>query len=244
MSDNGGSASSSNQQGPRRHYSGKSVGGRRNSPDPVRAARQETPENVRDAVARLCRRSRSPDSSYDKVEGLQQQARTEEQLGRTLTREIDNWNLRIRHTKELEALYREHGKTDEAQEQANALKELRHERDLSMHKFNTAQAEKAATLANARALENRIVAETLQAHNAELRAEVRRLKATQAPECAVCQETAANMAFVPCGHVCVCEACAQALRFAADWSEQGPACPNCRCVGWVRKVYLGAGAVP
>lgn len=43
------------------------------------------------------------------------------------------------------------------------------------------------------------------------------------PECCVCMDGESTMVFVPCGHLCVCAECANALRL--DYNRR---CPMCR----------------
>ncbi|OLQ07407.1 Baculoviral IAP repeat-containing protein 2 [Symbiodinium microadriaticum] len=55
----------------------------------------------------------------------------------------------------------------------------------------------------------------------ELRQEFDRWRRRQVQnQCVVCLDAPANMAFVPCGHLAVCEACAGQL--------ERPICPVCR----------------
>lgn len=52
-----------------------------------------------------------------------------------------------------------------------------------------------------------------------------------AAECIVCLENAADHAFIPCGHVCICGACADVTSLDA--------CPLCRSIATGKlRVYL------
>ena len=62
------------------------------------------------------------------------------------------------------------------------------------------------------------------ANKAEKASRKRRL---EAPECVVCLERAREVAFVPCGHFCVCSNCGQRL-----WE-----CPICRKSTRKQRIY-------
>ena len=50
--------------------------------------------------------------------------------------------------------------------------------------------------------------------------------------CAVCMAYAADHAFIPCGHICTCAACARTIL------QRSPTCPVCRhCVSGLLKTY-------
>ena len=68
------------------------------------------------------------------------------------------------------------------------------------------------------------IASRLQTPQAEKASRKRRL---EAPECVVCLERARAVAFVPCGHFCVCSKCGQRL------SE----CPICRKSTRKQRIY-------
>lgn len=58
--------------------------------------------------------------------------------------------------------------------------------------------------------------------------------AEQQPECSICMEAPPVMVLIPCGHRCVCETCASAVRAAPS-----PRCPLCRAVvSGDQRVYL------
>lgn len=62
---------------------------------------------------------------------------------------------------------------------------------------------------------------------------VKRVKSHHgAQECAVCMVSRTSHVFVPCGHLCVCAACAGAIQ------KTNRRCPLCRKVGKVMKVYF------
>ena len=55
------------------------------------------------------------------------------------------------------------------------------------------------------------------------------------PECVVCWASPRDTIILPCGHICLCGACAHCLA----WMEVPAACPMCRCpVLSMRQVYL------
>ncbi len=72
---------------------------------------------------------------------------------------------------------------------------------------------------------------------AQLRAQLRALELAleEARTCAVCLDAPKECALQPCGHACVCAACAAALLARPG----GGACPLCRAVVTsVARVYL------
>ena len=47
-------------------------------------------------------------------------------------------------------------------------------------------------------------------------------EASEAAECVICMDQRKNHVLVPCGHLCVCQACAERI------TEEGETCPICR----------------
>mmetsp|Transcript_26611 Transcript_26611/g.61152 ORF Transcript_26611/g.61152 Transcript_26611/m.61152 type:complete len:209 (-) Transcript_26611:208-834(-) len=65
--------------------------------------------------------------------------------------------------------------------------------------------------------------ERLQQENLALRQEVAALRDERAGTCTMCLEALCSCVFLPCSHVCCCQACASRLC-----EQENPLCPLCR----------------
>jgi hypothetical protein len=87
-------------------------------------------------------------------------------------------------------------------------------------------------------LEERLAALALETQ--QVQAELGSGSGTSQPDaeenmCVVCFEAPMDHVIIPCGHQCVCGACAEALK-----REAHPACPLCRePISVTAKVFLG-----